>query len=90
LVLLGRPESPAELLHSVDVALGGESTPPGQPDVFTMIGLGAQILRSLGVGKMRLLGKPMRYNAISGFGLEVVECLSDSSDPGQGESDARD
>ena len=37
------------------------------------IGTGAQILRDLGVGKMRLLNYPTRLNAISGFDLEVVD-----------------
>ncbi|MGI9249878.1 MAG: bifunctional 3,4-dihydroxy-2-butanone-4-phosphate synthase/GTP cyclohydrolase II [Pseudohongiellaceae bacterium] len=37
------------------------------------IGTGSQILRDLGVGKMRLLGYPARFNAISGFDLEVVD-----------------
>jgi 3,4-dihydroxy 2-butanone 4-phosphate synthase/GTP cyclohydrolase II len=36
------------------------------------IGTGSQILRDLGVGKMRLLSFPARF-AISGFDLEVVE-----------------
>ncbi|PCI74475.1 MAG: 3,4-dihydroxy-2-butanone-4-phosphate synthase [SAR86 cluster bacterium] len=37
------------------------------------IGTGSQILRDLGVGKMRLLSFPAKFNAISGFDLEVVE-----------------
>ncbi len=37
------------------------------------IGTGSQILRDLGVGKMRLLSYPAKFNAISGFDLEVVE-----------------
>jgi 3,4-dihydroxy 2-butanone 4-phosphate synthase/GTP cyclohydrolase II len=37
------------------------------------VGLGSQILRDMGVGKIRLMGAPIRYNAISGFDLEVVE-----------------
>lgn len=37
------------------------------------IGTGSQILRELGVGKMRLLSYPARFNAVSGFDLEVVE-----------------
>ena len=37
------------------------------------IGTGSQILRDLGVGKMRLLSHPARFNAISGFDLEVVD-----------------
>ena len=36
------------------------------------IGLGAQILSDLGVRKMRVLGHPHKYHAISGFGLEVI------------------
>jgi len=39
------------------------------------IGTGSQVLRDLGVGKMRLLGYPAKFNAIQGFDLEVVEFL---------------
>jgi 3,4-dihydroxy 2-butanone 4-phosphate synthase / GTP cyclohydrolase II len=35
-------------------------------------GVGAQILRSLGVGKMRVLAKPRRMPSMMGFELEVV------------------
>ena len=35
--------------------------------------MGAQILRDLGVGKIPLMGAPVKYNALEGFGLEVVE-----------------
>jgi 3,4-dihydroxy 2-butanone 4-phosphate synthase/GTP cyclohydrolase II len=37
------------------------------------VGVGSQILASLGIKKMRLLSKPIKYSALSGFGLEVVE-----------------
>ncbi|MDG2316934.1 MAG: bifunctional 3,4-dihydroxy-2-butanone-4-phosphate synthase/GTP cyclohydrolase II [Gammaproteobacteria bacterium] len=39
-------------------------------------GTGAQILRSLGVQKMRVLSAPKNMYAISGFGLEIVEYIS--------------
>ena len=39
-------------------------------------GIGAQILRDLGVGKMRVLARPKRIPSMSGFGLEVVEYVS--------------
>lgn len=39
------------------------------------IGVGSQILASLGVTKMRLLSKPIKYHALSGYGLEVVETV---------------
>nr|MBP8206953.1 bifunctional 3,4-dihydroxy-2-butanone-4-phosphate synthase/GTP cyclohydrolase II [Acinetobacter sp.] len=37
---------------------------------------GAQILRDLGVEKMKLLSSPLRFNALSGFNLEVVEYVT--------------
>ena len=40
---------------------------------YKLIGTGSQILRNVGVGKMRLLSSPTRFHAISGFDLEVVE-----------------
>lgn len=41
--------------------------------VYFTVGTGSQILRDIGVGKMRLLSPPMKFSAISGFDLEVVE-----------------
>lgn len=74
LVLLARRESDEQLLHSVDLALGAApGTDSETTDTYTTVGLGSQILRDLGVGKMHLLGAPMKYNAISGFGLEVLD-----------------
>jgi len=43
---------------------------------YLQVGTGSQILRELGVGKMRLLSSPMKFNAISGFDLEVEEYIS--------------
>ncbi|MBS9402947.1 3,4-dihydroxy-2-butanone-4-phosphate synthase [Halomonas sp. TRM85114] len=42
---------------------------------YLTIGTGSQILRHLGVGRMRLLSSPWRFSALSGFDLEVVERL---------------
>ncbi|MEH6575994.1 MAG: bifunctional 3,4-dihydroxy-2-butanone-4-phosphate synthase/GTP cyclohydrolase II [Amphritea sp.] len=42
---------------------------------YLTVGTGSQILRNLGVGKMRLLSSPMKFNAISGFDLEIVEYI---------------
>ena len=41
------------------------------------VGVGSQILQNLGITKMRLLSKPVKYSALSGFGLEVVEYIHD-------------
>lgn len=42
---------------------------------FATVGTGSQILRDLGVGKMRLLSPPVKYTGLSGFDLEVVEYI---------------
>jgi 3,4-dihydroxy 2-butanone 4-phosphate synthase/GTP cyclohydrolase II len=74
IVLLAHAESPEQLLASIDMALG--EAPPAAtltPDTYTTVGLGSQILKDLGVGKIHLMGAPIKYNAISGFGLEVLD-----------------
>jgi 3,4-dihydroxy 2-butanone 4-phosphate synthase/GTP cyclohydrolase II len=59
----------------------GEASPASTvtPDSYTTVGLGSQILKDLGVGKIHLMGAPIKYNAISGFDLEVQDFV----DPGQ-------
>ncbi|MEM7020158.1 MAG: 3,4-dihydroxy-2-butanone-4-phosphate synthase [Pseudomonadota bacterium] len=77
LVLLGNREDTEDILSHIQnfPVSRGESTPLSERgmSIYRMVGVGSQILKDLGVGKMRLLGSPMRYNAISGFGLEIVE-----------------
>ncbi|MDR2000763.1 MAG: bifunctional 3,4-dihydroxy-2-butanone-4-phosphate synthase/GTP cyclohydrolase II, partial [Zoogloeaceae bacterium] len=41
-----------------------------------LYGIGAQILRELGVGKMRLLSSPRKMPSMAGFGLEVCGYLT--------------
>lgn len=42
---------------------------------YLMVGTGSQILHHLGVQQMRLLSSPIKYSALSGFDLEVVEFI---------------
>ncbi len=52
------------------------NTHPGNPaGVFALIGTGSQILREMGVGKMRLLSSPVKYSGLAGFHLEVTEYI---------------
>ncbi|CAN7259520.1 bifunctional 3,4-dihydroxy-2-butanone-4-phosphate synthase/GTP cyclohydrolase II [Trinickia sp. LjRoot230] len=44
-----------------------------RPVDFKTYGVGAQILRELGVGKMQVLSNPRRLGSMSGYGLEVTE-----------------
>jgi len=77
LVLLSKPEATDDLLHDIDRLLGEpESDKVGSLDAYNQIGMGAQILRDLGVGQIRLLGAPLKYNALAGFGLEVVDFVA--------------
>ncbi|MFT6153785.1 MAG: 3,4-dihydroxy 2-butanone 4-phosphate synthase/GTP cyclohydrolase II [Bermanella sp.] len=51
------------------------STDVDSSGAYVTIGTGSQILRDLGITKMRLLSSPMKFTGISGFNLEVVEYL---------------
>ena len=74
---MGAQESEQQLLSNIDLSLGlSDVEDLKQTDSSKNIGLGAQILRDLGVGKIRLLSAPIKYNALSGFDLEVVDFLS--------------
>ncbi len=80
LVLLAHRESGDDILAELDIARGVKSPLQGDSaqyqNTYFNIGLGSQILRDVGVGKLRLMGAPVKYNAISGFDLEVVEFVS--------------
>ncbi|MCL4700108.1 MAG: 3,4-dihydroxy-2-butanone-4-phosphate synthase, partial [Burkholderiaceae bacterium] len=43
-----------------------------QPQDLRVYGIGAQILRDLGVHRMRLLGSPRRMPSMAGYGLEIT------------------
>jgi len=55
-----------------------EGRPPqaGRGMDLRLYGIGAQILRDLGVGKMRLMAAPRKMPSMAGFGLEVTGYLS--------------
>ena len=75
-VVLASAETPATLRAGLDSLMGraARSASGSRREHYLNIGIGAQMLRALGVGKMRLMAAPMRYS-VSGFGLEVVEYL---------------
>jgi len=51
----------------------GERAPKaGRSFDLRLYGIGAQILRDLGVGKMRLMAAPRKMPSMAGFGLEVT------------------
>ena len=78
-VLLRLEESARDLMHAVQALSHTEPEPDKCRDRqmdFRMFGIGAQILRALGVRSMRVLGAPKHMHALSGFGLEIAEYVS--------------
>jgi len=73
IVLLHRPETADALLQRILPST--EPIAPKKPDLRDY-GIGAQILKDLGVGKMKLLASPRKMPAMDGFGLEVTGYLS--------------
>ncbi len=79
IVILRQEEAPQELMSVVRGLEQSESDIVSRRDGATELrtfGTGAQILRALGVKRMRVLSAPKQMHALSGFGLEVVEYVS--------------
>ena len=73
-IILGQDEDSEPSLNRLRAFFEGTAPQPkGESRAYRNIGTGSQILKALGVRKMRLLSSPMRFNALSGFGLEIVE-----------------
>ena len=81
LVILGNEGGQAELLARVQqfaaIDRGEQQEQHKRQEASRRVGIGSQILKSLGVTKMRLLSGQKRYHALSGFGLEVVEYMAE-------------
>jgi 3,4-dihydroxy 2-butanone 4-phosphate synthase/GTP cyclohydrolase II len=78
LVLLNCSEAGDALLDRITTAAGAApvhgGTRTARMDLRTY-GIGAQILRDLGVGRMRLLARPRKMPSMTGFGLLTVGYL---------------
>ena len=71
-VLLNCGESASQLLAQFEgTARASQAPERGRMDLRTY-GIGAQILREVGVHKMNLMGNPRRMPSMTGYGLEIV------------------
>ena len=80
IVVLREQESSRDFMDSVDsldLATDDLTERRGGDSVFRTYGVGAQILRDLGLSKIRVLSAPKQMHAISGFGLEITEYVED-------------
>jgi 3,4-dihydroxy 2-butanone 4-phosphate synthase/GTP cyclohydrolase II len=75
-ILLNCGEDAASLLPQVLARSRGARKPALPMDLRTY-GIGAQILRDLGVARMKLLGSPRRMPSLLGYGLEVTAFVAD-------------
>lgn len=76
-VYLRREGRGAELAHlKKQLARNPSTDPESRHRAFRDYGIGAQILRDVGVRKIRLLtNTPRRLVSLPGYGLEIVECV---------------
>jgi 3,4-dihydroxy 2-butanone 4-phosphate synthase/GTP cyclohydrolase II len=92
IVILRHEEGAREFMGAVRaLAESREVAAPRRERVMDLrtFGTGAQVLRALGVRKMRVMSAPKHIHALSGFGLEVVEYVApQESAPGEDEGDA--
>jgi len=77
-VVLRSEESPLDLIESVR-ALGGLAR-LRQGQVLRTYGIGAQILRDLGVSRMRVLSAPRQLQGLAAFGLTITEYVDAGSE----------
>jgi 3,4-dihydroxy 2-butanone 4-phosphate synthase/GTP cyclohydrolase II len=77
-VVLRNQETPRELAEAVRSFTAAPAAPPAEGGtsaaegaVLRTFGVGAQILKDLGVKRMRVLSAPKQMHGISAFGLEV-------------------
>ena len=80
-VILRQREPPRELADAVGALsrrASGETPSALSGRVLRTYGIGAQILRDLGVQRMRVLSAPRQLHGISAFGLEIVDYVGES------------
>jgi 3,4-dihydroxy 2-butanone 4-phosphate synthase/GTP cyclohydrolase II len=79
LVILREPESPRALVDAIQELPRREPAGaiPRHDEVLRTYGIGAQILKDLGVRRMRVLSAPKHLQGISAFDLEVAGYVDD-------------
>ena len=78
IVLLHRPETGQDILTALgDPNAAKRPAAKWDPRIY---GIGAQILRDLGVRKMKLLASPRRMPSVAGFDLEVTGHIATPAD----------
>ena len=66
LLLIGNYQDADEVMNDL---MGSKSSVKPETKI---VGIGSQILKELGLQKIKLLGTPVKYPTLSGFDLEVI------------------
>lgn len=83
LVVLCHDEAFNELDLDIDLVAEGKAPSALAADNikgYREVGTGSQILKDLGISQMRLMSAPIKFNALSGWGLEVTEYIPCQAD----------
>jgi 3,4-dihydroxy 2-butanone 4-phosphate synthase/GTP cyclohydrolase II len=75
ILLLSHFESSKEILSNISFLKGQKSAANNEGPDSRIVGVGAQILKDLGIKKIRLLGASAKY-PLAGFNLEITEFLN--------------
>jgi 3,4-dihydroxy 2-butanone 4-phosphate synthase/GTP cyclohydrolase II len=79
LVLLNCSEAPDELLEKFDASVAVDPAVEARASRMDLrtYGIGAQILRDIGVRTMKLLARPRKMPSMAGFGLQITGYIED-------------
>ena len=75
LLLLSHSESSREILSNISFLKGQKNPKISDAPDSRIVGVGAQILKDLGITKIRLLGASAKY-PLTGFDLEITEFIN--------------
>jgi 3,4-dihydroxy 2-butanone 4-phosphate synthase/GTP cyclohydrolase II len=70
-----QPKDFLEMIKAIDREDIEQSQAQAESSVLRTYGTGSQILRDIGVKRMRVLSEPKKMQAISGFDLEITEYI---------------
>lgn len=74
-VILNYRQGSRELVDLIQGS-GAVSAETHSSSDMRIVGIGSQIAADIGFGKLRVLGTPLKMHGLSGFGLEVVEYVT--------------
>jgi 3,4-dihydroxy 2-butanone 4-phosphate synthase/GTP cyclohydrolase II len=75
LLLLSHSETSKEILSNISFLKGQKNPINNDSPDSRIVGVGAQILKDLGITKIRLLGASAKY-PLTGFDLEITEFIN--------------